>query len=172
MANHITDLRKRAGFKTATEAAEKLNISPSMMYQMEGGYKRPSPDLGVKMAEIFNCTLEEIFLPFVTTQPQAQKKTDKEKRRMRIIDIIHELVCIQAILYSPGHTTLKLATTINRINELIRKLLDSNCIYCPIDCIYFPVEEKLDKLIKSIEKTPFKDCYIEELAKTAKGGTD
>ena len=151
MANHITDLRKRAGFKTATEAAEKLNISPSMMYQMEGGYKRPSPDLGVKMADLFNCTLEDIFLPFVTTQPQAlaqgqssQKKTD------RVINIIHELVCIQAILYSPNdHTILKLATTINRINGLIRKLLDSNCIDCPV-----------------------KDCYIEELAKTAKGGTD
>ena len=149
------------------------------MYQMEGGYKRPSPGLGVKMADLFNCTLEDIFLPFVTTQPQApaqgqssQKKTDKEKRRMRVIDIIHELACIQAILYNPtilyssnDHISLKLATTINKINELIRKLLDSNCIYCPI-------EEKLDKLIKSIEKTPFKDCYIEELAKTAKGGTD
>lgn len=85
---------------------------------------------------------------------------------MRVIDIIYELVCIQAILYSPNdHIALKLATTINRINELIRKLLDSNCIHCSI-------EEKLDKLIKSIEKTPFKDCYIEELAKTAKGGTE
>lgn len=74
LANHITDLRKRAGFKTATEAAEKLNISPSMMYQMEGGYKRPSPGLGVKMADLFNCTLEDIFLPFVTTNSDKGDK--------------------------------------------------------------------------------------------------
>ena len=84
---------------------------------------------------------------------------------MRVIDIIDELACIQAILYSPNDLTLKLDTTINRVNELIRKLLDSNCIDCSI-------EEKLDKLIESIEKTPYKDCYIEELAKTAKGGTE
>ena len=84
---------------------------------------------------------------------------------MRVIDIIDELACIQAILYSPNDSTIKLATTINRINDLIRKLLGSNCIDCSI-------EEKLDKLIESIEKTPYKDCYIEELAKTAKGGTE
>ena len=69
----------------------------------------------------------------------------KEDCRMRVIDIIDELACIQAILYSPNDLNLKLATTINRINELIRKLLASNCIDCSI-------EEKLDKLIKSIEE--------------------
>ena len=93
--------------------------------------------------------------------------SNKEKRRMRVIDIIHELVCIQAILYSPGHTTLKLATTINRINELIRKLLDSNCIYCSI-------EEKLDKPIKSIEKTPFEEIRRkdDELLANSVAGTE
>lgn len=76
MANHITELRKKSGFKTAKEVAKKLEISDSMMYQVEGGYKKPSPSLGIKMAEIFDCTLEDIFLPFNTTN--SDKKIYKE----------------------------------------------------------------------------------------------
>lgn len=67
MANHITDLRKKAGFDTAKEAAKNLGISNSMMYQMEGGYKNPSPQLAIKMARQFNCKLEDIFLYDNTT---------------------------------------------------------------------------------------------------------
>lgn len=67
MANHITELRKKSGFKTAKAAAEKLKISHSMMYQIEEGHKQPSASLGIKMAKLFNCTLEDIFLPFNTT---------------------------------------------------------------------------------------------------------
>lgn len=70
MANHITKLRKKAGLQTAKEAAYKLDISESMMYQMEGGYKKPSPNLGLKMSSLFNCTLEEIFLPYNTTNSE------------------------------------------------------------------------------------------------------
>ena len=73
MANHITDLRKRAGFNTARDAAKKLKISDSMMYQMEGGHKQPSPNLGLKMTELFNCTLEDIFLPFNTTDSDREE---------------------------------------------------------------------------------------------------
>ncbi|HGG0416141.1 TPA: helix-turn-helix transcriptional regulator [Clostridium sporogenes] len=67
MANHITGLRKKAGFDTAKEAAKALKISNGMMYQMEGGYKTPGPKLAIKMSRKFNCTLEDIFLPFNTT---------------------------------------------------------------------------------------------------------
>lgn len=49
------------------EAAEKLDISVSMLYQIEGGHKKPSPKLGIKMSKLFNCTLEDIFLPYDTT---------------------------------------------------------------------------------------------------------
>jgi len=73
MANHITKLRKKSGFETAKEAAEKLKISDSMMYQMEGGYKQPSPNLGIKMAELFKCSLEDIFLPFNTTNGDREE---------------------------------------------------------------------------------------------------
>lgn len=73
MANHITKLRIEAGFKTARAAAKQLNISDSMMYQMEGGYKQPSPRLGLDIARKFNCTLEDIFLPFITTSGDNQR---------------------------------------------------------------------------------------------------
>jgi len=63
MANHISKLRLNAGIKTAKEAALKLKISTGMMYQMEEGLKKPSSSLAIKMAQLFNCTLENIFLP-------------------------------------------------------------------------------------------------------------
>ena len=68
MANHITDLRLKAGIKTARKAAIKLGISAGMMYQMEGGLKRPGSLLAIKMRSLFNCTLEDIFLPYDTTE--------------------------------------------------------------------------------------------------------
>lgn len=67
MANHITKLRKKAGIIVAKEAAKALNISNGMMYQMESGLKKPSPELAFKMAALFDCTLEDIFLPYITT---------------------------------------------------------------------------------------------------------
>ena len=73
MANHLTELRKNAGFKTAKETAEYLEISEGMVYQMEEGYKRPSSKLAIKMAELFNCSLEDIFLPFDTTNSDNNK---------------------------------------------------------------------------------------------------
>jgi putative transcriptional regulator len=50
------------------------------MYQMEGGYKQPSPSLGIKMAELFNCTLEDIFLPFNTTIGDKTEQKLPERR--------------------------------------------------------------------------------------------
>ncbi|EHQ92187.1 helix-turn-helix transcriptional regulator [Desulfosporosinus youngiae] len=73
MANHITQLRTKAGIKTAKEASEKLKISAGMMYQMEEGVKKPSPTLAIKMAKLFNCTLENIFLPYNITNSDKER---------------------------------------------------------------------------------------------------
>lgn len=67
MANHVTALRKNAGYKTVKEAAEKLEISNGMLFQVEEDLKKPSPKLGIKMSKLFNCTLDDIFLPYDTT---------------------------------------------------------------------------------------------------------
>lgn len=73
MANHITKLRKKAGFNTAKKAAKALDISNSMMYQMENEYKKPGFKLAIKMADLFDCTLEDIFLPFITTNSDKEE---------------------------------------------------------------------------------------------------
>ena len=78
MANHITELRKKAGYKTAKKAAEALNISTGMMYQMESStkknHKKPSPELAIKIADLFKCSLEDIFLPYITTNSDRKKE--------------------------------------------------------------------------------------------------
>jgi len=73
MANHITQLRTKAGIKTAKEASEKLKISAGMMYQVEEGVKRPSPTLAIKMSKLFNCTLDNIFLPYDVTNSDKKE---------------------------------------------------------------------------------------------------
>lgn len=70
MTNHTKDLRVQAGIKTAREAAEKLEISDSMIYQIEQGIKRPGPNLAIKMSQLYGCTLEDIFLPYHTTKSE------------------------------------------------------------------------------------------------------
>lgn len=75
MANHISELRISAGIKTAKEAAFKLKISPGMMYQMEEDLKKPGLSLAIKMSELFKCRMEDIFLPFVTTNSDNEQKT-------------------------------------------------------------------------------------------------
>jgi putative transcriptional regulator len=67
MANHITQLRKKSGFRYVSEAAQEIGISKSMLYQTESSYKRPSSILGIKMSQACQCSLDEIFLPFKTT---------------------------------------------------------------------------------------------------------
>ncbi|MBO8158857.1 helix-turn-helix transcriptional regulator [Thermosyntropha sp.] len=74
MANHITIMRHKAGIKTAKEAAKLLGISPGMMYQIEGGSKRPSPEVAFKMTKIFKCSLDDIFLPFITTESDKKEE--------------------------------------------------------------------------------------------------
>ncbi len=80
MANHITSLRRKAGYKTAKDAAIELKISYGMMYQMEEDLKRPSPDLALNMARLFDCSLEDIFMPFSTTNSDNVQKEPAEGR--------------------------------------------------------------------------------------------
>lgn len=77
MSNHITKLRLLSGIKTAKEAATRLSISSGMMYQVEEGIKKPGSLLATNMACLFNCSLDEIFLPFFIT------KSDKEKEAIK-----------------------------------------------------------------------------------------
>ena len=73
MANHITQLRLKAKIETAKEAALRLGISSGMMYQMEEDIKRPGSILAIRMTELFGCKLEDIFLPFNTTESDKRE---------------------------------------------------------------------------------------------------
>lgn len=70
--NHITTLRKNAGFKSAKSLAIALNCSHNLVNFIElkdgGKYSRkPSAEMAIKMSKLLNCTLEDIFLPYYTT---------------------------------------------------------------------------------------------------------
>ena len=67
MANHISDIRKKAGYMSAKEAAMELKCSMSMLYYIETGRRKPSHKLASKMVKIFKCSYDDIFLPFITT---------------------------------------------------------------------------------------------------------
>lgn len=67
MANHITLLRKMAGYKTVKDASKALGISTGMLYQVEQDIKKPSIKLALKIMELYECSLEDIFLPVNTT---------------------------------------------------------------------------------------------------------
>lgn len=65
--NHMKVLRKQAGFKTVHPAAQILNVSAITLYAIEQGIRRPSIEVAARMREIYNCTLDDIFLPYITT---------------------------------------------------------------------------------------------------------
>jgi DNA-binding XRE family transcriptional regulator len=65
--NHIRELRLNAKIKTGKESAEMLGISAGMMYQMENGLKKPGYRLAINMSNLYMCSLEDIFYPYVTT---------------------------------------------------------------------------------------------------------
>ena len=61
---HLRELRRLAGFKTAKEAAKKLEISLSMLYHAEEGINKPSIKLAAKMTDVYACSFDQIFLPY------------------------------------------------------------------------------------------------------------
>jgi putative transcriptional regulator len=65
MANHVTVLRKKAGYKITDELAESLGISKRMLYAIESDQRQPSAKTATKMAKLYNCNLEDIFFAFL-----------------------------------------------------------------------------------------------------------
>ncbi len=58
-------LREAQGL-TVKEAAEELDVSLTMIYMMESGTKKPGAELGLKIAKLYKCTMEQIFSLYVT----------------------------------------------------------------------------------------------------------
>jgi putative transcriptional regulator len=64
---HMKELRKQAGYKTVTPAAKALGISSTLLYAIEEDIRRPSLNVSFKMIGVYKCTLDDIFLPYITT---------------------------------------------------------------------------------------------------------
>lgn len=62
MKNHLKILRIAQNL-SIEDVSSKVGISKSMLYQIEGGYKNPSTKTAIKLANIYKCTLDDIFLP-------------------------------------------------------------------------------------------------------------
>jgi putative transcriptional regulator len=58
---NLKRLRVIAGLETK-EAAALLNISLSLLYKLEQGYRKPSREIIDKMRKLYKCSTDEIFL--------------------------------------------------------------------------------------------------------------
>lgn len=63
-AQHMIDLRTSAGFKTLTDVADVTGISVSMLSMVESGERIPSPESAPKLMKVYNCSYDDIFLPY------------------------------------------------------------------------------------------------------------
>ena len=61
MENRIKDLRSERGL-TQQQLAEKVNVSSRTIISLEKGQYNPSVLLAHKLAEFFDCTIEEVFI--------------------------------------------------------------------------------------------------------------
>jgi putative transcriptional regulator len=61
MDNCIKELRNERGV-TQQELAEKVDVSSRTIISLEKGQYNPSVLLAHKLAEFFNCAIEEVFI--------------------------------------------------------------------------------------------------------------
>ncbi len=57
---NIRDIRKRKGL-SQVELSKKVNVTQSMLCQIERGTKVPSLPLSVDIAAVLDCTLDDIL---------------------------------------------------------------------------------------------------------------
>ena len=58
-ANRLFEYRKKNGF-SQEELAEKIGVSQQMISYIESGLKEPKTTILIRIADIFNCSLDEL----------------------------------------------------------------------------------------------------------------
>lgn len=58
--NILYNLRLKAGY-SVKKVCESVNVSSSMIYQIENGTRIPSSKLAGKLADFYECTLDDIY---------------------------------------------------------------------------------------------------------------
>jgi len=56
----ITELRERAGL-TKTQVADKLGVHRSTVCKWETGVNKPTADGLLKLADLFHCSVDELY---------------------------------------------------------------------------------------------------------------
>jgi len=56
----ITELRERAGL-TQTQVADSLGLDRSAVCKWENGVSKPRADSLLKLADLFHCTIDELY---------------------------------------------------------------------------------------------------------------
>lgn len=59
MGKQLSQLRENSGL-TQTELAEKLGVNQAMISRMEKDTKAPSLALTIQIADLFNCSLDQL----------------------------------------------------------------------------------------------------------------
>lgn len=68
MSKTFKQLRVQAGYKSVSEATKPLSISCSMLNKIEIGDRAPGRELVKRMANIYNCTIEDIYYAIEATK--------------------------------------------------------------------------------------------------------
>jgi putative transcriptional regulator len=64
MNNNLKELRTKQNI-TGYRLAKQVGVTPSMIYMIENGQKKPSIMLAFKIANVLNQPIESIFVPGV-----------------------------------------------------------------------------------------------------------
>lgn len=71
---YISEIRKQKGY-SQKYVAKAVGVSQNALCQYEKGKRKPSPELLIKLADLFNCTIDELI------RGGKQNERDQEKIR-------------------------------------------------------------------------------------------
>ncbi len=99
IAKNITELRSSAGM-TQIDLAEKLNYSDKAVSKWERGESVPDVSVLLRVAELFDVTLDYLVHEHKTAKPVTELKRDKFRNRVLITGISITLVfLIATVIY-------------------------------------------------------------------------